>query len=236
MMRIVWRALEKEALAQKQQRMIEEEHQKIQKQIDSFMEHMKQITQNNNQQLKENIETSNKIETEMNNNVQETVITNNEVHEMEVLAINQVEDNKRDVSKERTSPKKREVPKMVVDMEERAKKRKEKREQLQKLYEEKQKAKEQQRIEEQRKKSEEERRRIMQEKEEKKRQELIKKSKEEAREKLKAKIRKAIEYHNKVLDKYSLKGFTLNVKYMKNKISIAISIYHNTLIKVKGLF
>ena len=51
------------------------------------------------------------------------------------------------------------VPKSVLDMEERAKQRKEKREQLKKLYEEKEKAKEQERIELEKKKIEEEKKR-----------------------------------------------------------------------------
>eukprot|EP00826_Nyctotherus_ovalis_P064409 TRINITY_DN9447_c0_g4_i1.p1 TRINITY_DN9447_c0_g4~~TRINITY_DN9447_c0_g4_i1.p1 ORF type:complete len:241 (-),score=79.57 TRINITY_DN9447_c0_g4_i1:495-1217(-) len=238
---------------------------KIQKQIDSFMEHMKKITQGNENSREDiqqevvkeedksdseaiqeklaipaNIETKIKPQSPLSDEkVEEAVVEENKQTNSVTQAI--PEESKADAQASRgspvrngreASPKRRATPKTVTDMEERARKRRERREELQKLYEEKQRAKEQQRAEEERKKAEDEKRRVVELREKKRRQELIKKSKEEAKAKLSAKIEQAAAHYNKVLVKYSLKGFIFNIETKKSKIAKADFKYCHLLRKV----
>ena len=313
-MKIVWKAIKEEAMANKVQKQIAEEHAKMQKQIEEFMKRMKEeqkepaieeIEEDTKYQSNANVTTSNTnqeeikdpnaITEEINEAEAEAVaiflnernkalktgntqllVANEKVPDQsqthvivpEALISPIKEEDKKnaggeggsgaqllpaikeEVSRENSlhsspassstsnagiinsqtkvvplssskadpsavrEPKKPKIPtvhKSVLEMEERAKQRKEKREQLNKIYEEKQKAKEQERIELERKKLEEEKKRKAEIKEKKRKEEVMKKQQEENKKKMEGKVDKANSHYHRSLLRHVFAGFRLNI-------------------------
>ncbi len=130
------------------------------------------------------------------------------------------------------------APKMVLDMEERARQRKEKREQLKKVYEEKQRAKEAEKAEQERKKAEEERKHKIELREKKRRDELAKKQKEEVAKKRAKELEdmnhKADSLRGKVRARNALRGMRQHVQAELCVGMQKIRRFHEGLIKVRS--
>ena len=263
-MKLVFKGFLKEVFEVKQQRMINEEHTRIQKQINEFLERMKatesetsesipqiqelnaiqecskeSLTESQFEQSKESINSGKpeispivnevSIQTEVMD-VSQSVITVKRASTEEPSSKNLKSNNETNVKMPKAKPK---ASKIILEMEDRERKRKEKREQLKKVYEDKRKAKELERVEEERKRLEEEKKQKIEEKEKRKREKLLKKRQEEAKAKLQEEIARAISHHNRILYKIAFKGFRYNIEYGTNEKIKATEHYNKTLKRVK---
>jgi len=245
LVRSVWKCLRETVLKAKEQRMIQEEHNRIQQQINEFLERMKATTEESNitevslneeerQPELNTIEECSKESDILRNRIETPVAVECGIqaspHETPAKEVTEQE-NKELVNKD-SKQKMKKQSKLVAEMEEREKKRKGKREQLKRIYEEKQKVKEQQRLEEERKKSEEEKKRRIEEREKKKQEKLIKKKQEEAKAKFQAKISFATDHSSNRLKRLTFKSFKLNIDNRVTETSRANGQYRKTLKKV----